>query len=49
MKNILWVPLDLPPIKKEVTLENIGALFDYVPNASSEERMVLSEQRQHYK
>ena len=49
MKNILWVPLDLPPIKKEVTLENIGALFDYVPNASPEERIVLSKQRQHYK
>lgn len=49
MKNILWVPLDLPPIEKEITLANIKNLFDYVPNASQEERKILAEQKQHYK
>ena len=49
MKNILWVPLDLPLPPKEITLENIKQFFDYIPNASTTEREQYSQQKQHYK
>ena len=49
MNNVNWVPLDLPPIPKEITLENISQLFDFIPNVSTEERKLLAEQRQFYK
>lgn len=48
MKNILWTPLDLPPLPKEITLDNITSLFNYIPNASEEQRKEFAEKRQHY-
>ena len=30
--KILWIPLDLPPIEKEITLDNINNFYNFVPN-----------------
>lgn len=48
MRKIIWTPLDLPPIPKEVTMENIKDLFNYIPNATEEQRKEFAEKRQHY-
>lgn len=31
LKKILYCPLDLPPIPKEITMDNISELYDYSP------------------
>lgn len=49
MKNILWLPLDLPPVPKEITLENIESLYNYIPNFSSNEQAELAKNKQFYK
>jgi hypothetical protein len=39
MNNILFVPLDLPPIPKELTIEGIKNLYHYIPNSNSKEQL----------
>lgn len=48
-KKIAWIPLDLPMLDSEITLENIGNFYNYVPNVSEEERKKYTLQKQHYK
>lgn len=48
MNEILWTPLDLPPIPKELTLEKFHShTATWKPNVSQEEREILQEQRKH--
>jgi len=47
--KILWIPLDLPPIEKEITLDNINNFYNFVPNVSELERKKFELQKQHYK
>jgi hypothetical protein len=48
-KKLLWVPLDLPPIEKEITLNNIHLFYNYVPAVTEDERAQYAKQKQHYK
>jgi hypothetical protein len=48
-KKLLWVPLDLPPIEKEITLANIQNFYNYVPTVTEDERTQYAKQKQHYK
>lgn len=48
-KKLWWVPLDLPPIEKEITLDNIHLFYNYVPNVTDAERIQYAKQKQHYK
>jgi hypothetical protein len=46
--NILWVPLDLPLIPKELTLDNIKENYSYVPDLDTEtEKKYAAEKRHH--
>lgn len=46
--NILWLPLDLPPIDKELTLDKIKNHYSYVPNFDSNQIKEYKEKKQHH-
>lgn len=46
LNDILWVPLDLPLIPKELLLENVS--YTFVPNISDDEKEKLKEQKKHH-
>lgn len=48
LNNILWLPLDLPLLPKEITLDNINPLYTYKPRLSQEERQQLMDNREHH-
>lgn len=46
LNDILWVPLDLPPVPKELLLENIS--YTFVPEVDKTEVEKLKEQKKHH-
>ena len=42
ISNILYCPLDLPPIPKSFTKENIGQYYDFFPVTDPEEIQKIS-------
>lgn len=48
LNNILWVPLDLPPIPKELTLKKLKEHYSFVPDVSDEKKKELEIKKQHH-
>lgn len=48
LNDILWVPLDLPPVPKDLTLENIKSLYTYQPRLTEEQREDLMKKKEHH-
>ena len=46
--NILWLPLDLPPIDKELTFDKIKKHYSYVRNLDLNEIKEYQEKKQHH-
>jgi len=46
MNDILYCPLDLPPVPKELTVESAELLYDYVPNFNEKQVEYLRSKKQ---
>jgi len=48
VNNILWTPLDLPALPKEITLDRLQNHYTFVPNVNEEQRQELEQQKKHH-
>lgn len=46
LNDILWVPLDLPPVPRDLRLENIS--YTFVPDIDKDREQQLREQKKHH-
>lgn len=49
INDILYLPIDIPPIPREITLENVINFYNNVPRYSKEEKEELARNKQFYK
>jgi hypothetical protein len=49
INNILWIPLDLPQVPRELTLENIESFYTHIPTFTPDEQKQLARNKQYYK
>lgn len=46
--NILWVPLDLPPVPKDLTLEKLENLYSFKPQVDNDTKAQLAQEKKHH-